>query len=58
MKKNYIAPLLFTLKSEPMQMIAASIRGVGGDAKINVSNGTAPDEADVKGNSFGETIFD
>ena len=42
------------------QMIAASITGVGGNSGIQPADPTdpVPGEADVKGNFYGETIFD
>ena len=39
-------------------MIAASITGIGGDANIQKGTGETPEEADVKGSFYGETIFD
>ena len=40
------------------QMIAASITGVGGNSGIGQGTGEVPTDADVKGNFYGETIFD
>ena len=40
------------------QMIAASITGIGGNSGIGQGTGEVPADADVKGNFYGETIFD
>ena len=41
-------------------MIAASITRIGGDSGIGMGDANAPipDDADVKGNFYGESIFD
>lgn len=40
------------------QMLAGSVTGVGGNSGIGMGDGDTPSEADVKGNFFGESIFD
>ena len=40
------------------QMIAASITNIGGNSGIGKGTGEVPIDADVKGNFYGETIFD
>ena len=40
------------------QMIAASITKIGGDSGLELGGGDAPTDADVKGNPFGDSIFD
>ena len=40
------------------QMIAASITNIGGNSGIGMGDGPVPTDADVKGNFYGETIFD
>lgn len=58
MKKTYIIPALTEQRIQAEQMIAASITGVGGNSGIGQGTGEVPTEADVKGNFYGETIFD
>ena len=58
MKKNYIAPELGTELVEEESMMAASITSVGGDSGIEIGTGETPEEADVKGNFYGESIFE
>ncbi|MBP5771034.1 MAG: hypothetical protein J6W75_06695 [Bacteroidaceae bacterium] len=58
MKKNYMAPALFEQLVQAEQMIANSITSVGGNAGIQMGDGEAPTAADVKGNPFGESIFE
>jgi len=58
MKKTYISPAMDVTYMVAEQMIANSITGVGGDANIGIGDGETPTEADVKGNFYGESIFD
>ena len=58
MKKKYIAPALSTEFVEEESMMAASITSIGGDSGIDLGGGATPEEADVKGNYFGGSIFD
>ena len=60
MKKTYISPAMDVTVMVAEQMIANSITGVGGNSGIQPANPTdpVPGEADVKGNFYGETIFD
>lgn len=58
MKKTYIAPALEYMQTEVQQMLAGSITAVGGNSGIGLGEGEAPEEADVKGNFFGGSIFD
>ena len=50
MKKTYISPAMDVTLVVAGQMIAASITGVEGP--IGLGEGEAPEEADVKGNSY------
>ena len=58
MKKTYMTPALDVQYVQAETMIAASITGIGGDANIQKGQGETPEEADVKGSFYGETIFD
>ena len=59
MKKTYIAPALDVQHVQAEMMIAASITGIGGNSGLEMGEGNAPEDADVKdGNFFGESIFD
>ena len=58
MKKNYIAPILQSMDMDVENMVAASIKTIGGDSNIGFGEGDAPDEADVNDNPFGESLFD
>lgn len=58
MKKTYMIPALYVQRVQIEQMVAASITTIGGNSGIDLGEGDAPAEADVKGNPFGETIFD
>ena len=58
MKKTYISPVMDVTYMVAEQMIAASITVIGGDSNIEIGTETPPTEADVKGNFYGETIFD
>ena len=58
MKKNYIAPELSEQLMMEEQMIAASITTVGGDSGIEIGTGETPEEADVKGNFFGDAVWE
>ena len=58
MKKTYISPAMDVTYLVAEQMIANSITGIGGNAGIGMGEGDVPGEADVKGNLYGETIFD
>lgn len=58
MKKTYISPAMDVTYMVAEQMIAASITGIGGDSGIGKGTGEVPTDADVKGNFYGETIFD
>ena len=59
MKKTYMTPALDIQRVQTEMMIAASITKIGGDSGLELGEGEAPGEADVKdGNFFGESIFD
>ena len=58
MKKNYIAPELSEQLMMEEQMIAASITKVEGGSGIEIGEGEAPEEADVKGNFFGDAVWE
>jgi hypothetical protein len=58
MKKTYISPAMDVTYMVAEQMIAASITGIGGNSGIGQGTGEVPTDADVKGNFYGETIFD
>ncbi|MBR4534066.1 MAG: hypothetical protein IKO85_05970 [Bacteroidaceae bacterium] len=58
MKKKYMTPALDVQYVQEETMIAASITGIGGDTDIELGVGDAPEEADVKENFYGESIFD
>ena len=59
MKKTYKAPAIELYQMFAEQMVAASIRTVEGDSGITLGDeDDAPDQADVKGNYFGESLFD
>ena len=58
MKKTYISPAMDVTYMVAEQMIANSITGVSGDSGIGMGDGPVPTDADVKGNFYGETIFD
>ena len=58
MKKTYLIPLVKVELAIAEQMLTVSIVNTGGDADIQVSDGEAPDEADVKEQRFGDSIFD
>ena len=58
MKKTYIIPALTEQRIQTEMMIAASITNVTGDANISIGTGETPTDADVKGNFYGESIFD
>ena len=48
MKKSYLQPETEVLNVNVIQMLAASITNVGGDSDLEIGEGTAPGEADVK----------
>jgi hypothetical protein len=59
MKKTYMTPALEVQYVQFEQMIALSITGVGGNSGIGIGkDDDLPEEADVKGNPFGDSIFD
>lgn len=58
MKKTYISPAMDVTYMVAEQMIANSITNVGGNSGIGIGTGETPGEADVKGNFYGESIFD
>ena len=58
MKKTYISPAMDVTYMVAEQMIANSITKVGGDSGIGIGTGETPTDADVKGNFYGESIFD
>ena len=61
MKKTYMVPALSEQRVQTEQMLAGSITGVGGDAGIGLADdptAAPPAEGDVKGNFYGESIFD
>jgi hypothetical protein len=58
MKKTYISPAMDVTRVVAEQMIAASITEIGGNSGIQLGTGEVPTESDVKGNPFGESIFD
>jgi hypothetical protein len=58
MKKTYMTPALEVQYVQFEQMIALSITGVGGNSGIKLGDEETPEEADVKGNPFGDSIFD
>ena len=58
MKKTYIIPALTEQRVQTEMMIAGSITNVGGNSGIGKGDGEVPTEADVKGNYYGESIFD
>lgn len=58
MKKTYISPAMDVTYMVATQMLANSILTTGGDSGIDIGKGETPTEADVKGNFFGESIFD
>lgn len=58
MKKTYIIPSVEVTYVVAEQMIAASITNIGGGSGIELGEGEIPEEADVKGNPFGDSIFD
>ena len=58
MKKTYISPAMDVTYMVAEQMIANSITNVGGNSGIGIGTGETPTDADVKGNFYGESIFD
>ena len=58
MKKNYIAPELTMQLLQSEQMIATSITNVGGNSSIEMGTGETPEEADAKGNFFGDAAWE
>ena len=58
MKKTYISPVMDVTYLVAEQIIANSITSVGGNSGIDLGTDPPPTEADVKGNIYGETIFD
>ncbi len=54
MKKTYIAPVVEGVQMDAEEIIAASVKHVGGDAGLGFGTGDAPTEADVKGSFFDE----
>ena len=61
MKKTYISPAMDVTYMVATQMLAGSITSIsvnGSDDVIGIGTGETPTEADVKGNFFGESIFD
>jgi len=40
------------------QMITASITGIGGNAGIEFGSDDTPEDADVKADPFGDSLFD
>ena len=60
MKKKYMTPALDVQYVQEETMIAASITGIGGHSGIGLADeeDEIPDEADVKDNFYGESIFD
>ena len=57
MKKRYIVPTIHTLHLDSVQIIATSIKNIGGDANIGFGEGDAPTDANVKSN-FANEDFD
>lgn len=58
MKKNYIVPALQSMDMNVEQMVAASIKTIGGNSGIQLGEDETPTEADVNANPFGDSIFD
>ncbi len=60
MKKTYISPAIDVTIAVAEQMLAASIDNISGNSGIQQAEEEedVPDEADVKSNFFGESIFD
>jgi len=58
MKKIYMTPVLDVQHVQAETMIAASITQIGGNSEIEFGEEETPDEADVKENYFGETLFE
>ena len=58
MKKTYISPAMDVTYLVAEQMIANSITSVGGNSGIDLGTDPPPADADVKGNFYGESIFD
>lgn len=58
MKKNYIVPALQSMDMNVEQMVAASIKNIGGNSGIQLGEEEVPAEADVNANPFGDSIFD
>jgi len=58
MKKTYMIPALYVQRVQAEQMIAASIRNVGGNSGIQINDGEAPEQADAKGNFFGDAAWE
>jgi hypothetical protein len=59
MKKTYMTPVLDVKHVQAETMIAASITSIAGDTNdLEFGLDDAPEEADVKENYFGETLFE
>ena len=54
MKKRYIVPTIHTLHLDSVQIIATSIKNIGGNSGIGMGNGDVPTEANAKANFAGE----
>ena len=48
-KKVYLAPVTTEIQVTPQSFIAASVTSIGGDAGIELGDGTAPGTADSRG---------
>lgn len=58
MKKTYIIPATEISQGIIEEMIAASITGIGGDSGLELGEGNAPEDADVKEfDFFGDEAF-
>lgn len=51
-------PALYVQRVQAEQMIAASIRNVGGNSGIELGTDETPTEADAKGNFFGDAAWE
>ena len=57
-KKTYIIPAAKMSSAVAVQIIAASITNIGGDADLEINTGEIPDEGDVKEfDFFGDEAF-
>ena len=53
-----MTPVLDVQHVQAETMIAASITSIAGDTDLELGLDDAPEEADVKENYFGETLFE